>query len=246
MSDHKIINKRVGDVEIFEFYGSLTDRQASVSRQAVLQKIEAAQSRFALFNLRGIRELDPVGTESLTASGQHLHKCALLSPCRLIRECNEKSTADSAFHLVEDETEAAHYLAREFASGKEEDNNPRPAERRRFERLAAVLPLHASLTLEKGKRTSFFAVVTNLSEGGLYAEFIDSESEIKGRAHLDPQDPCLLELHLCLPKQDPLFLKGKVIYKNPRSSAAGIEFLDMEDVERGQLVDWLFQLHLTE
>ena len=145
--------------------------------------------------------------------------------------------------IFQSEDEATLFFRKELAIPTlDDDLFP---EKRQFIRLRTVLPLHISTHDEEGMPHEFFAVVTNLSEGGLFAEFIESLSEEGVKRTIDPYDLKLIDLKIGLGGQRPFQARGKLIHGDLVEGGMGIEFYDMQERERILLQDWISQ-HLVK
>jgi len=98
--------------------------------------------------------------------------------------------------------------------------------------------------LDNGHELSLFAIVTNLSEGGFFAKFIESISEKNLREHLHPYDLRLLSLDLHLTEKDFISLKGKMVHEDPQGMGIGVEFYEIEDRQHQHISDYLMRQRL--
>ncbi|MCM8775851.1 MAG: PilZ domain-containing protein [Candidatus Omnitrophica bacterium] len=135
---------------------------------------------------------------------------------------------------------AVRYFERELA---DHVSNLSPGvERRNFIRLKTVLPLHFSCLKGREQRIDFFAVVTNLSEGGLFAEFIESVSEDRMKRYLSPLDQQLLDLNIdMVDGQEPLTMRGRLIHGSISDGAIGVEFCNHTSNQTDRISDWVEQ-----
>jgi anti-anti-sigma regulatory factor len=241
--ENKIKAKRVGDVNIFEIFGQLTGDFAVRGNDAIQQSLCASKKRNILFNIQELQQIDEVGIDAILRNSEMAVKSALLTGrCPIVGMIQNKDTMRRLF-MLKNELEAAQFFSREFAAPTlEEQIYP---ERRRFIRLKTVLPLHFWCDWDDDRKLEFFAVVTNLSEGGLFAQFIESVSENDAKKNLNPYDLRLLHLNVGLIGHEPLSLNGKIVHGNLLEGGIGIEFYDVDEDNRLRLRDWLAQ-HLTE
>lgn len=237
----RIINKRVGDVEIFEIFGKFVGDFALQSKKAIEQVVQHNEADALLINTRNVEKIDRFGSESLLTTANFFKKIGLIEGGLSMKELLQ---SENSKHLsvFKDEDSAVQYFARELVKLKSKATGP---ERRRFPRLNAALPLHFGFQNEEGKKIELFGVVTNLSEGGLYAEFIDSSSEGAIREYLHPFDFRLLHLTLLLSSSDGVRLQGKMIHDNP-AGGIGIEFYGGEEGSLEHMSEWLNRKKLQE
>jgi len=88
-------------------------------------------------------------------------------------------------------------------------------------------------------------VVTNLSEGGLFAEFIDSVSETKVDEILQPYGIYELRLQLFLSPNEKIYMQGQKVHGGAMEGGVGIAFTDMEIKTRERLRAWI-EGHLVQ
>lgn len=241
--DNKIKCKGVGKVEIFELIGDLTGSFAVRSYRAISQSLHIHKRNCALFNVQGLKQIDAQGIQTLLKSTDNMNKCALLINDHPVVESMRKLGVAEKFSIFQDTDDAAFYLSREFAMRNA--NEKQGSERREHIRLETVLPLHFSYELPFQKEINFFAVVTNLSEGGLYAEFMESALEEKAKKYLKPYDTNPLSLKLFFTRDRSIELKGRVVYGALASEGIGMEFLGTTDEKLAILRQWL-EKHLLE
>ena len=236
----KIINKRVGGVEIFELFGNFVGDFALQSNKALEEIIQKNETKAVLFNVREVTQIDDVGGKSLLRTVDFYRKSAVIEGDLAIAPLLERGTAKHV-PVLKNESQAAYFFAREFAESKE--RSPL-IERRRFLRLQAVMPLHLSFETDDLQKMEPFAVITNLSEGGLFAEFIESNSERLVRGNIHPFDLSILNLKLEISEGEFLALQGKMIHDAPAGGGLGIEFYNPRENEVRVITDWLDRQHL--
>lgn len=236
---NKIKAKKVGRVDIFEPEGLFTGRFASLTQYA----FDQYERNFLMVNASKIQEIDRVGGGILAATLGSAKKGAVLRGSMAVEEMLRGVHADSNVKFLKDEDEAAWFFTREFAIPPEQSAGIE--EKREFIRLRTVLPMHFWLDREStdGPR-SFFGVVTNLSEGGLFTEFIESRSEEESKKYLNPYDLRLLRLKVYLPNRAPLEVAGKMIHGS-YEGGIGISFYGATDEQRDYVSQWIEE-HLIQ
>ncbi len=242
--ENKIKAKRVGDVNIFEIYGELTGAFALRGQDAMQKSIQTNKKKNLLFNIQDLIDIDDLGITAILKNTELVQKSALLAGhCPVVSSIQRKDTAKK-LSLLKNEAEVANFFCHEFAAPTlEEQVYP---ERRQFARLKTVLPLHFWYVKEdEAQKIEFFAVVTNLSEGGLFAQFIESVSEEGTKKMLNPYDLKLLHLRIGLMDEEPLSVRGKIIHNNYFEGGIGVEFYEMDEKTKFRMRDWIAR-HLRE
>jgi c-di-GMP-binding flagellar brake protein YcgR len=144
---------------------------------------------------------------------------------------------NEAIPIFEKEREAIGYFNRELAV---DAGGYRP-ERRRFPRIKTALAAEVEFK-SHGDSFYFEVVVTNLSEGGLYAEFLDSRAEELARRTLDPFDLKLLTVEIWLPNEERVLAEGKVLRSETEASKAtgvALEFYEVGEEDKTKLKRFL-------
>jgi len=237
--DDRIKSKRVGKVNICEVFGNFCDGFARRGKVAIEQLSKSQNQAPDLFlNVSELEGVDSFGVGVLTESAVHFRKRALL--------LGQSKTADqfvaterirSVYQILRSRSEAASYFSSEFAERASEAGEGE--ERRGFVRLRTVIPAQFFLPGAQEKQRTYFSVVTNLSESGLYAEFIDSDTEVTAVKELDPLELKLLDVRLALTPGLKISGEAKVIHAKRGEGGIGMEFYRMSEQDRSKLVDWL-------
>ncbi len=241
--ENKIKSKRVGDVRIFELMGDLTGSFALRGRDAIQRTLQSVPKRNVLFNIQRLHHIDETGIDAVLRGAQGAAKSVLLAGASPAAGEIQAKDSEGKLKLIVSEDDAARFFERELAVPTlDDDLFP---ERRQFIRLKTVLPLHFKAGDKEGESHEFFAVVTNLSEGGLFAEFIESASEDGMKKNVNPFDLQLMELHIDLGGHQEIEMRGKLIHGDITEGGIGVEFYDMADPDRLTLRDWISR-HLTK
>ena len=233
----RIKSKRVGRVNICELYGDFKDGFARRGKAVLTQLAQGQNPPDLLLNLRELDRADAFGAAVLAESSALFRKKALLLNPATPKENLDIERLTQKFHRVSDAADAAEYFSREFA-----ELQPGAAdgeERRGFVRLPVILP--ARFQQHGGSATAphYFSVVTNLSEGGLYAEFIESDVEAAATKSLDPLELILLDLRLALAPDVVVEAGAKVIHVKQGEGGIGMEFYRFKPGDKEKLMDWL-------
>ncbi len=240
--ENKLKFKKVGGVEIFEFFGNLTGAFAAKSLEAMERALRAQRGGFVLFNVQFVDSIDSGGMAALFRIADQTEKKAFLLGGNGILETLKRNNLDQKWTLFRSPEEATYFFSREFAI---KSDFYMESERRQFLRLKTVLPLRFSPTNAQAGGFEFFSVVTNLSEGGLFAEFIDSVSETKVDEILQPYGIYELRLQLFLSPNEKIYMQGQKVHGGAMEGGVGIAFTDMEIKTRERLRAWI-EGHLVQ
>lgn len=222
----RIDTKKVGTVDIFELRGFFTDPWVGRTREQMTGILEEQRSQALLMILRGVEKVDDRGAETILEAARQVPKSAMLGSNLALFFVAERMETKEQVPLFEREREAVNYFGRELSLAGEWLGK----ERRRFPRIKTGLPVE--FEIKENEAPFFFeGVVTNLSEGGLYAYFLDSEMEELARRTLDPFDLKMLEIRLILPGERVVESEGKVLRMEGEGTelrGVGLEFYGMD------------------
>ncbi len=229
----KFQSRRIGSVDVFELHGVVADPWVGRIKEEMDQALEEYPLKGLLFNLREVERLDHLGAETILQAIRRPPKRAILGHNLSAYFVAEHMDPNEPIPIFEREREAINYFKTEFAAGEE----MLPEERRRFPRIKTALAAELELKAY-GESFYFEAVVNNLSEGGLYAEFLDSRTEELARKTLDPFDLKLLTVQIWLP-EEAIWAEGKVLRSEgvlPGVGGIAVGFYEIgtEDKERLQ------------
>jgi hypothetical protein len=141
--------------------------------------------------------------------------------------CNdEKSVAESFGSFLFDKDVDKKIPARE--SLRPQDSIGYQLEQRRSHRMHVAIPLEITLMPSQGQKITTRAIATNISEGGLFAEYLDLETAHTINA-LDPVEGVPAEMYVFPSANfpDEYHLKGMIRRKELRKEqlGLGIEFV---------------------
>ncbi len=243
LQPNSIKSKSVGAVRIFEICGKFSGEFADKGNVAMQRVMKTMTLKNVLFNLRELEQIDDRGIDFILDRGRQASKCGLLARDQVLSENFRRRDKEQRISYLGTEEEAVRFFSKEFASGTTEDSNP-VLERRHYIRLDTVLPVEFEYECGSGRKLFFSAVVTNLSENGLYAEFIQSRAEDQARVVMDPYDLRLIGLKLIIPPGEIVDMKGKLIHGSVRDGGVGLEFYDFVDGGREKIRSWV-ETHLN-
>lgn len=228
----QIIKRKIGTVHIIDLRGELVGPWALRGKEEIALFVKNQKTKNLLFNLRGLSTVDSLGVKAVTENLTGDMRCGLVVGNLSVMQMFSRVAANSNLKFFKTEEEIIQYFGQDLVKWEEKTYE----EKRRHQRLKTALPLEFSFEDEKGERVFFSAVVTDLSEGGLLAEYLDLDRESFHRMKLSPYDFRMLDLKVKLPGFGEAEAKGKVVrtFIDRDQVEIGIEFSDIspEDVFR--------------
>ena len=110
-------------------------------------------------------------------------------------------------------------------------------ERRKHERFKTALPLEFVCKTSDGTEQHFWAIATDLSEGGMLAEYWNQSQATQG----DLEQIKEIDLKMRLPNRDHILAKGKITRALIRGQQIhlGVQFIDISDEDRAKVKELL-------
>lgn len=202
----KFLARRIGNVNIFELEGIFAEPWVTRTRQEMNKTLEMNPCHGLLLDLREVETLDHPGAEAILATARKPRRSGILGHNLSAYFVAEHMRPNEPIPIFESASEVVGFFRKEFAQG----GKSLLKERRRFPRIQTAVPAEFELG-GFGDSFRFEAVVTNLSQGGLYGQFLDSRTEALARRVLDPFDLKLLKIRFLLPEEKALEIEGKVL-----------------------------------
>ena len=184
MSKLKVSTREIGSVCVFDLVGEPTPEGLQEVSNKIQRNIRRHRIQRVILNLQMIPELEPLGLRKLLASCIRPQRSLLFGVSKSVqgfldgtyvpknmKVCStEKEVAEDFGPFLLDRTKE-HNLV-----NAPEDSIGRRIERRRSKRMHVALPIDLKLYAANGKVLETHAIATNISEGGLFAEYLDLEA----------------------------------------------------------------------
>ncbi len=225
--------RQIGRVKIMELQGILTEPWLNRNKQRINQTLEINPASGLLINLREVERIDRPGAEVILKTVRLSPKGGILGQNLSTYFVAENMQPNESIPIFEKEKEAIGYFQKEFAEAGHE------TEKRQFSRISTALPVEFEFKTDK-EFFYFEAVVLNLSEGGLWCQFLDTKTEALANRVLDPYDLKMLNIRLTFHQGKPLRTEGKVLRAGKEafeSKGVAVQFyhLSKADQERIRL-----------
>ena len=234
----QIVKRKVGAVDIIDLRGEFVGHWALRGKEEIASFLKSRNTKSLLINLRGLITLDSLGAKAITENLRPGVRSGLVAGNLTVMEMLSR-VAPSLENVkwFRNEEEIIHYFGEDLVQW----NRDTYEEKRKHVRLKTALPLEFSFQDEKGDSVFFRAVVTDLSEGGLFAEYLDLDEPSFSKLKLNPYDFQMLDLKLKLPGSLELFAKGKVVRVMDQGDQVGmgIEFYEISDENRRRVANFI-------
>ena len=198
--------RRIGSVNIFEIRGAFAQPWVPRLKAQMTRSLQKNSAPALLLNVKDVEKMDEPGVMTVLKFLRERNKGAILGRNLPAYFIAEHMNPNESIPIFESGREAVEYFGREFVRG----NQAMARERRRLARVKTALPVEFEIS-HLGSSFIFEAVVTNLSEGGLFAFFLEGTSEELARRMLDPFDLKMIKIRLALDRNNRLEMEGKIL-----------------------------------
>lgn len=228
----QMVKRKIGAVHIIDLVGEFVGPWALKGREEIALFIRNHKTRNLLVNLRGLSTVDSLGVKAVTGNISSVERGGLVVGNLSVMEMFARVGERENIKLFRSEEEIIDYFGQDLVKWEEKTYE----EKRKFQRLKTALPLEFSYKDEQRERVFFRAVVTDLSEGGLLAEYLDLDRESFGKLKLNPYGIREMDLKIKLPEEEPVLARGRVVRTVLEADQVGIgvEFDEIKpsDVKR--------------
>lgn len=233
----QISRRRIGSVVILDIKGELVGPWALKARDNIAQ-LMSTKSLNLIINLRELSTIDSLGVKAISENLNPDSRNALISGKISVMEMFSRLHALHDIKVFSDENSVIEFFGKEFV---EHDEPNLFEEKRIHKRLKTAVPLEFWYADPNGKKIVFKAIVTDLSQGGLMAEYLDLETVDAVNQVIDPYDLKMLELKLKLPGYDYICASGKVLrtVMSGEQLGLGVEFYKIDDEDKKKITEFL-------
>lgn len=177
--------REIGAVNVFDLEGDPTDEAVQEIADKIQRKIRRHRMQRVILNLKNMPEIDPIAMRRLLASCIRPKRSVIFGASEETSRLLADSCMASNMRLCSNEEQVAEDLG-PFLLEKESDKqiereNPdvskesigHQVERRRAKRMHVAMPVEFRIRQSSGDPIFTKAIITNISEGGMYAEYLD-------------------------------------------------------------------------
>ena len=232
----QISRRRIGSVVILDIKGELVGPWALKAKDNIAQLL-SHNIRNLIINLKELSTVDSLGVKAISENLHPDMRNALISGKVSVMEMFSRLNALNNIRVFEDENSVIDYFGKEFV----ESETPPFIEKRMHKRLKTAIPLEFYYEDKSGQKIVFKAIITDLSEGGLFAEYLDLETVDNVNKKIDPYDLKMLDLKIKLPECDYINVAGKVLRTviTGEQLGLGIEFYKINEDDKEKINKFL-------
>lgn len=207
MSKLNVTMREIGTVSVFDLKGEPSACSVQDAAWKIQRNIRRHRYQRIILNFQEMGDLDQIGLRKLLAVCIRPKKSLIYGASPRMVNVMEDGYLPTNVEICQDEEDVAACLG-PFLLEKEPDKkvvapnlNPREEsigkkmENRRSPRMHVAIPLELKVFPKQGEPIVSKAIATNISEGGLFAEYLDLKMAEKLDA-LDPIEDLDAEIHI--------------------------------------------------
>ena len=184
----KLEQRKIGRVQVFDLYGSLTSEFSGDVVEKIDHVIQKKKLKRVILNLQKVQEMDELMVRRLIASLIRPQKSLVFCAEDRLRTLFKTTYLPKNIKLCASEAEVADSVG-SFLFEKDKDlgipketellHDKYGLERRRSKRIRVAIPIEIEFQTGDGKTIHSKAIATNISQGGLFAEYLDLDSSLQ-------------------------------------------------------------------
>lgn len=240
MSRLKVSMREIGSVSVFDLVGEGTEESLKEVAEKIQRNIRRHRMQRIILNLQMLPDLEPIGLRRLMAVCIRPQRSLIYGVAPKLMSFFEDTYMPKNTRICSTEAEVADdfgpfLLEREKQGDFPTNPNLLPEEsmgyrieKRRSKRMHVALPISINVVLPQGGFLQTIAIATNISEGGLFAEYLDLETAHK----IESQEPlvgqkALIEISPSANFTEQFRIDGKIVRRSLDRKGVGIavEFL---------------------
>lgn len=178
--------RKIGRVQVFDLTGALIGEDMDPVIGKIEQTIQKKKLRRVILNLQKATSMDEMAVRRLVACLLRPQRSLIFAPGDSSREQFKSTYLPQSIRLCRNEEEVAEafgsflFLKDKIYQVPVDETKPQPPsyglERRRSKRIRVAIPIKMKFQMKDGSTLEAKAIATNVSQGGLFAEFLDLNS----------------------------------------------------------------------
>lgn len=178
--------RTIGRVQVFDLEGKLEGENLDSVIEKIDQVIQRKKLRRVILNLQKVTGADEVAIRKLMACLLRPQKSLIFAPDEKCRELFKATYMPERVKICKNEEEIAEafgsflFLKDRMYEVPVDETKPEPQsqgmERRRSKRIRVAIPVQIKFNMKDGAELVAKAIATNVSQGGLFAEFLDLDA----------------------------------------------------------------------
>ena len=178
--------RKIGSVQVFDLGGVLTGEEMEPVTQKIDQVIQKKKLRRVILNLQKVQSMDEIALRKIVACLLRPQRSLIYAPDGASRDFFTTTHLPNNIKLCKNEEEVADafgsflFLKDKMFEVQVDETMPQSKgyglERRRNKRIRVAIPVKLTFHMKDGSALVAKAIATNVSQGGLFAEFLDLDA----------------------------------------------------------------------
>ena len=178
--------RKVGSVQVFDLGGMLTGDEVETVAQKIDQVIQRKGLRRVILNFQKVQGMDEIALRRVLACLIRTQRSLIFAPDPSTRQWFEKTHLPNNIRICKNEEEIAEafgtflFIKDKMFEVAVDETQPQPKsyglDRRRNKRIRVAIPIRLAFQMKDGNPLEVKAIATNVSQGGIFAEFLDLDA----------------------------------------------------------------------
>ncbi|MBI4395207.1 MAG: PilZ domain-containing protein [Candidatus Omnitrophica bacterium] len=178
--------RKIGTVQVFDLEGVLTGEEMEPVSQKIDYVIQKKRLRRVILNLQKVQSIDQIALRKIVACLIRPQRALIYAPDGSCRELFSDTHLPGNVRLCKNEEEVAEafgsflFLKDKMFQVPVDETKPEikgyGLERRRNKRIRVAVPIKLAFQMKDGSTLTTKAIATNVSQGGIFAEFLDLDA----------------------------------------------------------------------
>ncbi len=178
--------RKIGSIQVFDLGGALTGKEMEPVTQKIDQVIQKKRLRRVILNLQKVESMDEVSLRKIVACLLRPQRSLIYAPDGASRDLFQTTHLPTNIRVCKNEEEVAEafgsflFLKDKIFEVPVDETKPQSKgydlERRRNKRIRVAIPVKLAFHMKDGSILTVKGIGTNVSHGGLFAEFLDLDA----------------------------------------------------------------------
>lgn len=178
--------RKIGSVQVFDLSGVLTGEEMDPFVQKIDQVIQRKKLRRVILNLQKVQSIDEIALRKIIACLIRPQRSLIYAPDGSCRDRFLSTHLPHSVKVCKNEEEVAEafgsflFVKDKMFQVPVDETKPQPKsyglERRRNKRIRVAIPIQLAFQMKDGSILTTKAIATNVSQGGIFAEFLDLDA----------------------------------------------------------------------
>ena len=212
--------RKIGSIQVFDLGGDLMGGEMESLTQKIDQVIQRKRLRRVILNLQKVESMDEIALRKIVACLLRPQRSLIFAPNGASRDLFSTTHLPGSIKLCKNEEEVAEAFGsflflkdKMFEVPVDEtrlQSKSYGLERRRNKRIRVAIPAELTFQMKDGGKLKAKAIATNVSQGGVFAEFLDLDAPDYSKLQGLEQTEVTIEIPANETFKEKLTIPGKI------------------------------------